>query len=154
MTDLDVLDPGREFSVGAETLRIVPFTFGQIPRVTKLLQPIAKALAGASIVGVKPDEQLWVAADWASRLVDIIADTGEDALTLLGFAIKKDRAWFDSLGADVGYELAKAVVEVNADFFTRRMMPLFNAAELPAGSTPSPSSSPGGTAAPTSTVTP
>ena len=67
-----------------------------------------------------------------------------------GFAVGKPRAWVDELAADEAILLAAKVIEVNADFFTRTVIPkldgLFATMKLPplmavagetAGSTPS-----------------
>ena len=68
----------------------------------------------------------------------------------LELAVGKPRAWVDELAADEAILLAAKVIEVNADFFTRTVMPRLNgemggliartsaaAAAVTAGSTPS-----------------
>ena len=74
----------------------------------------------------------------------------EALLSAIAIAVGKPRAWVDDLAADEAILLAAKVIEVNADFFTRTVMPRLNgemggliartsaaAAAVTAGSTPS-----------------
>ena len=65
-------------------------------------------------------------------------------LSAISIAVGKPRNWVDDLAADEAILLAAKVIEVNADFFTRQVIPkldvLFATTKLPqvaAGSTPS-----------------
>ena len=73
-------------------------------------------------------------------------ERGDDLLTAVSIAVGKPRAWVDALDADQAILLAAKVLEVNADFFTRTVMPRLDgliartgatAAMATAGSTPS-----------------
>ena len=44
-------------------------------------------------------------------------------LTAIGIAVKRPREWVDDLAADDALLLAAKVMEVNADFFTRTVIP-------------------------------
>lgn len=149
--EMDILFPeGKILTIGGEEITIKPLTFGQIPKASKMVAPIIKAMAKSELAG---DSVMDMAGNW----VDILAIGGDDLLNLIGWAIGKDRAWFDTLQMDEGIELVKAVIEVNSDFFTKKVMVLFDIPEpknLEDGATSSPSSSAPDTLDETSTVTP
>lgn len=123
MNDLDVLYPaGKEVKAGGETLTIKPIKFGQLPQASRLIAPLSKQIAAA----FKSDE-VRTLADTAALFVDLMATGGEDLLVALGFFVGKPREWFDTMDNDEGLALLNAVFEVNADFFKRRVLPLFAA---------------------------
>ena len=115
MSDLDVLFPGQEIQIGEEKILIKPFTFGQLPAAAKYLAPVAKAVREAGIIGGE------VLLDQLVSMVDVLSIGGEDAIKLIAFAAGKDRPWFDKISMDDGLKLAKAVWDVNADFFLRSL---------------------------------
>ena len=77
----------------------------------------------------------------------MFGERGDDLLSAIAIAVGKPRAWVDELAADEAILLAAKVIEVNADFFTRTVIPkldgLFGQVKPPpivkaaAGSTPS-----------------
>ena len=81
--------------------------------------------------------------DWLT----LFGERGDDLLSAIAIAVGKPRAWVDELAADEAILLAAKVIEVNADFFTRTVIPkldgLFGQVKLPpivkaaAGSMPS-----------------
>ena len=80
--------------------------------------------------------------DWLA----LCGERGDDLLTAVSIAVGKPRAWVDALDADQAILLAAKVLEVNADFFTRTVMPRLDGliaqkgaavAVATAGSTPS-----------------
>ena len=79
--------------------------------------------------------------DWLA----LFGERGDDLLTAVSIAVNKPRAWVDELAADEAILLAAKVIEVNADFFTRTVMPRLDGVlaaglKVPAakvGSTPS-----------------
>ncbi len=155
--ELAILFPGREISAGGETFTLSPFKFGQLPTATRLLKPVAGALSAGgvfSIQNVAGETQFLLASDWPLKVVELIADGGEDVLKFVAFASGKPIEWVNGLDADEGIALAKAVLEVNADFFVRRVLPLLGMGQPSAGAISSESSSPAVTDAPTSTDTP
>jgi hypothetical protein len=149
--EMEILFPeGKTLTIGGEEITIKPLTFGQVPKASKMVAPIIKAMAKSELAG---DSVMDMAGNWA----DILAIGGDDLLNLIGWAIGKDRAWFDTIQMDDGVELVKSVIEVNSDFFTKKVLSRLNLS-IPAspdsGATSSPSSSAPGTAAETSTATP
>jgi hypothetical protein len=132
MNDLDLLiPPAAEIVIGGETLAIRPLKVGQLPAFLRTISPVMRKLTAPEI-------------DWLL----LFGERGNDLLTAIAIAIGKPRAWVDELAADEAILLAAKVIEVNADFFTRTVIPrldgLFaqvNLAPPPAakaaGSTPS-----------------
>lgn len=153
MADLDVLYPnGIEVKAGGETITVLPIKFGKVPQASKLVAPISKQIAAA----IKQDGERTV-LDTALLFVDLLASSGEELLAALGFFVGKPREWFDTLDNDEGLALMNAVFQVNKDFFTRRVLPLFapaTPADQPTGANSSQSSSPADTASTPSATTP
>ena len=117
--ELNTLFPGKEITLSTgEIINIKPFTFGQLPKALKLGQKIGVLLADLYKQG-KFDEQ----ANTTTNLMLILSEGGEDLMSLISLGIGKDRAWFDNLQGDDGLTLTIAFLEVNIDFFTKKMMP-------------------------------
>jgi hypothetical protein len=102
-----------------------------MPAFLRAITPVMQQIGGDGI-------------DWLA----LFGERGNDLLSAIAIAIGKPRAWVDELAADEAILLAAKVIEVNADFFTRTVIPrldgLFaqvNLAPPPAakaaGSTPS-----------------
>ena len=107
MSDLDVLIPQAvELTIGGETLAIKPLKVGQMPAFLRAITPVMQHLTGAEI-------------DWLA----LFGERGEELLSAIAIAVGKPRAWVDELAADEAILLAAKVIEVNADFFTRTVMP-------------------------------
>ena len=128
MSDLDTLIPtATTVSVAGETLAIKPLKVGQMPAFLRAISPVMHQITATDI-------------DWLA----LFGERGEDLLSAISIAVGKPRSWVDDLAADEAILLAAKVIEVNADFFTRQVIPkldvLFATTKLPqvaAGSTPS-----------------
>jgi len=132
MNELDVLvPPVAEVTVGGETLNLQPLKVGQLPAFLRAVGPILSKLSAPEI-------------DWLA----LLGLRGDDLLTALAIATGRPRAWVDEMAADEAILLAAKVLEVNADFFTRTVLPQLDElfpkglvarqpAPEPAGSTPS-----------------
>ena len=135
MNDLEQLIPQSvELTVGGETLAIKPLKVGQMPAFLRAISPVMQHLTRAEI-------------DWLT----LLGEQGDDLLAAIAIAVAKPRQWVDDLAADEAILLAAKVIEVNADFFTRTVLPkldgLFTrakglvpataAAPVESGSTPS-----------------
>ena len=134
MSDLETLIPQAvELVIDGEPLAIKPLKVGQMPAFLRAITPVMQQIGGDGI-------------DWLA----LFGERGDDLLTAMSIAIGKPRAWVDELAADEAILLAAKVIEVNADFFTRTVMPRLNgemggliartsaaAAAVTAGSTPS-----------------
>ena len=130
MSDLETLIPQAvELVIDGEPLAIKPLKVGQMPAFLRAITPVMQQIGGDGI-------------DWLT----LFGERGDDLLTAVSIAINKPRAWVDELAADEAILLAAKVIEVNADFFTRTVMPRLNAqmgglmaqaSAAAAGSTPS-----------------
>ena len=130
MSDLDKLVPQAvEISLAGDVVAIKPLKIGQMPAFLRTITPVMQQLGGNGI-------------DWLA----LFGEHGDDLLTAVSIAIGKPRAWVDALDADEAILVAAKVIEVNADFFTRTVMPRLNeqmgglfeqASTATAGSTPS-----------------
>lgn len=110
MTELDTLVPaGLELVIGGEALTIKPLKVGQLPAFLRAISPVMQQLTAAEI-------------DWLA----LIGERGDDLLAAIAIAVSKPRAWVDDLAADEAILLAAKVIEVNADFFTRTVLPRFD----------------------------
>ena len=131
MNDLEQLIPQPvELTVGGETLAIKPLKVGQMPAFLRAISPVMQHLTRAEI-------------DWLT----LLGDQGDDLLAAIAIAVAKPRQWVDDLAADEAILLAAKVIEVNADFFTRTVLPkldgLFTRAKgLAPGTAPASGSTP------------
>ena len=107
MSELDTLVPPEfELSLNGETLQLSPLRVGQMPAFLRILAPIMKDLTQDQI-------------DW----LELFGERGDDLLSAVAIAINKPRNWVDELAADEAILLAAKVIEVNADFFTKMVIP-------------------------------
>ena len=128
MSDLDALVPQAvELVIDGEPLAIRPLKVGQLPAFLRAITPVMQYLGGDGI-------------DWLA----LFGERGDDLLTAVSIAIGKPRGWVDALDAAEAILVAAKVIEVNADFFTRTVMPRLDgliaqtsAVAVTAGSTPS-----------------
>ncbi|SCK61189.1 hypothetical protein VAR608DRAFT_6999 [Variovorax sp. HW608] len=127
MSDLDKLVPQAfEITLAGETVAIKPLKVGQMPAFLRAITPVMQQIGRDRI-------------DWLA----LFGERGDDLLSAVSIAIGKPRAWVDALDADEAILLAAKVIEVNADFFTRTVMPRLDgliartSATVVAGSTPS-----------------
>jgi len=130
MSDLDTLAPASvKLIVAGEALALKPLKVGQMPAFLRAVSPVMQSLT-------KPE------IDW----IALFGERGDDLLAAIAIAVGKPRDWVDDLAADEAILLATKVIEVNADFFTRSVIPkldgLLTPIKVPAlepasGSTPS-----------------
>ena len=107
MSDLETLIPQAvELVIDGEPLAIKPLRVGQMPAFLRAITPVMQQIGGDGI-------------DWLA----LFGERGDDLLTAVSIAVGKPRAWVDELAADEAILLAAKVIEVNADFFTRTVLP-------------------------------
>ena len=107
MSDLETLIPQAvELVIDGEPLAIKPLKVGQMPAFLCAITPVMQQIGGDGI-------------DWLA----LFGERGDDLLTAVSIAVGKPRAWVDELAADEAILLAAKVIEVNADFFTRTVLP-------------------------------
>ena len=100
-----------EVEVGGATVSVKPLTVGQFPLFARAIRPLAPALQGGGY-------------DW----LDLIADHGEALIESVALATGITREDLAGLPPDEFVGLAAAVLEVNMDFFVRRLTPAVSAA--------------------------
>lgn len=113
---LDVLIPEPEvLKIAGEELRILPITLAQ-------LGPLARACAefGPYLASVLEDPQ-------DTDLMELIGRDAEAYLQALSICSGKPVEWVGALGLDDGIRLARTVLKVNADFFSRAVRPQISA---------------------------
>jgi hypothetical protein len=90
-------------------IAVTPIKVRDLPRFLKTVEPIAAELATGDIAGA------------LMRNIDAVIEA-----TAIGAGV--ERAWLEEQTPDVLAELAAKVLEVNADFFVRRVLPVVTAA--------------------------
>jgi hypothetical protein len=107
MTDLEkLISQDTLVHVAGELLAISPLKVGQLPAFLRVISPVMEQFSQPEI-------------NWLA----LFGERGDDLLNAIGIAVKKPREWVDDLAADDALLLAAKVMEVNADFFTRTVIP-------------------------------
>lgn len=114
--------------IGGKAVSVAPLKVRQIPAFARAVSPAAAALFAGDIAGA-------------------IGRHGESLIEAISIATGEPVEWLGDLEALDFMRLVADVVEVNADFFGRRMAPELSAlvkrmTTAITGATPSPSSSP------------
>jgi hypothetical protein len=110
VNEVSLLFPqGKEIEIKGEKLVIKPFGFGKFPKVVKLMKDFTPPKDGTSVT--------------MGNIAEMLADNSEAVMELSVLATGKPREWFDSVAMDEGVVLLKTIVEVNADFFVKRLQP-------------------------------
>lgn len=158
--DLHTLLPERrEVTLrNGDTIFIGELFYGQWPHATKLLLPAMDTVRDTGVIGLNSNG-LTFSSDWALKLPQLLAGSGESLIAFTAFAIDKPRKWFDKLPGEDGIRLTRAVFEMNAENFANRILPLLGMAVRPVtapldGEKSSPGSSATATDGPTSSDTP
>ena len=92
-------------------LTIVPVRLGQLSAFVRAVEPFAKSLASGHL-----------------DLFELLSDHGSNVVRALEVATGQPRAWVEGLALDEAVRLASAVLEVNADFLSSRVLPALNTA--------------------------
>lgn len=119
MTDvkLETLFPlGKQLTIRDVNLTIKPFRFGELSRVFKAADPIFSSLFTALKQGNNQIEMI----------TTIVAESNDSIVDLIQISTKQPREWIEQLDIDEGVELFMSVLEVNGDFFVRRVLPGLN----------------------------
>lgn len=91
--------------IADETIDITPIKMGELPALSRAVQPLAAHLSAS------PD---WLA---------LIAEHGDALIDVLVIAVRRPREWIATLQLDDAVRLASHVFEVNSDFFIQRLLP-------------------------------
>ncbi len=107
MSDLENLIPQDTLvHIAGESIAISPLKVGQLPTFLRVISPVMAQLSAPPI-------------NWLA----LFGDRGDDLLSGIAIAVRKPREWVDNLAADEALLLAAKVIEVNADFLTRSVIP-------------------------------
>ena len=114
--ELDTLFPNNSVTLTDSTvIDIKPFTFGQLPKAISL----SKDLFGIARALYEND------AESGEVIGELFATGGENFIELISMGTGKPRAWFDTLPADDGLNIATVFLEVNLSFFAQKVLPAF-----------------------------
>ncbi len=117
---LDVLEPsGSSVKYRSEIIEVTPITIGQLPKLVRTARPVINAVL--ALQSLPEDTE---ADGFVDLVVDLLADHGEALYQAAAICIGKPAEWVAGGGLDEFVVLAKAVIEVNRDFFLRRLGPL------------------------------
>ena len=107
---------GKEVTLNGKAITIKPFGFGKFPRLLKLIKGIDTGdKLPASVEGVE---------DMAKTdILSLITDNAETVVEICALATNLPTKAFDEMPPDEAVDLVQAIVEVNADFFIRRLQP-------------------------------
>lgn len=115
MSDLDIIFPnGIELELSGKQVTVKKFKFGQLPKVMKALKTIAEPAIAAIQKGQQPDLALFM---------EIGADVSGDLMQLMADCIGQPLSFIEDLDPDEGIKLISAFLEVNADFFIKKVLP-------------------------------
>lgn len=141
--DLDVLDPaGSSVTFRGEVIEVRAIPVGALPKLVREARPVIDRLLELDALPEDADDGALV-----TILLDLIENHGERVFAAAAICTGRDQAWLEGGDIDQFVVLAMKVVEVNQDFFVRRLAPLLAglggkvAAMTGAGPTPSSSSS-------------
>lgn len=120
--DLKTLIPTDAVTINGEPVEVRPFKFKHLPKVSALVSRYFVLFQG----------------DVSANLPALVETAGEDLFSLIEWSTGKDRAFVEELDADAGMELLTKVIDVNLDFFARKVAPLIGELmTLPAGASAS-----------------
>lgn len=112
MDELETIYQPKTLDVAAfgGIVLVVPLTVGQLPAFARAIRPLAPTLQSGG-------------ADW----LDLLAEHGEAMIESVGIGTGLTPADLHGLPPDEFVALAAAVMEVNMDFFVRRLAPAVSA---------------------------
>jgi len=132
MGEFDVIEPPASAATfGGRQLTVAPLKVGQLPAFARAIKPISGAVEAIATGR---------AALTLPAMLDMIADHGEAIIDAVSIASGVPVAELAEATPDQLIELAAVCMEVNADFFARRLTPALRAAgrAVPSGAGPTP----------------
>lgn len=101
-----LLPQPTELKVGGKTLAITPLKVGELSAFSRAVAPIVTVFEHGNL-----------------DLFSLIADHTETVVTAVSIAVREPREWINELMVGELVLIAAKVIEVNADFFTRSVIP-------------------------------
>lgn len=115
--DLTTLFPAPAMvTIGGREIEIMPLTMGQIAKIIKLLKGISFI---EYIFPVNKPDPANKVIDW----FELLAEKGDDLIEVVAIASHQKKENLCQWYVDDFIKIAVKVIEVNADFFTRRAIP-------------------------------
>lgn len=113
-SDLQVLagGPALLVQIAGESVAITPVRVAELERFAHAITPLLDDLAGTA-----------GADDGGVDVIRLLRCHPGAVIDAVVVGARKPRAWVDALGVDELVELAGAIAAVNADFFTRAVIP-------------------------------
>jgi hypothetical protein len=112
--------PAATLQVAGRSVDVSPLRLGEVPAVARALAPLAAMIAGM-VQGQGPDAHQMV--NWAQA----IGQHGAAIIAAIAAASRTEPAWVEQLELDSAAELGQTLVNANADFFMRRLLPKLQA---------------------------
>jgi hypothetical protein len=110
MSELEIVSPPeKQIEFLGRKIALTPITMGKLQRFTIAVRPIAA--------------DLFLALEGSGDVVQTIELHGERMIEAVSIATGIEQTELESVLPDDFLKLAEAVVEVNADFFVRRLIP-------------------------------
>lgn len=103
--------------INGEELALTPFRADAIPKVLQLSKPFAGDLV-----------QMYKTGIIEIHVINLLADHGERVFDLAAILACKPREWVGRLPPDELLKLLIVLFEVNADFFSQRLLPALKSA--------------------------
>lgn len=100
---------GKEVTLKGEKFLVMPFGFGQFPKVLSLMKRLKDPAEGSQLT--------------LATLGTMLADNADVVVEFSTLATKKPASFFEDVPMDEGVALVQAIIEVNADFFVKRLQP-------------------------------
>lgn len=104
------LATGVEVNVKGEAIKIAPLKLGQLPVIFEKMKTVTAILMNNELT--------------PEALTEMLSSGSTEVFDLMSLVLKKDREWIDDLDLDDGVALLTAILEVNLDFFVRKVLPL------------------------------
>lgn len=112
MREVELLFPkGKDVSLKGKTYHVKPFGFGQFPIILKMMDGFSA-------------ENLKEQGNTAETLFMLIKDNAAGIIEICALAVGEKKEFFLDLPPDEGLTLIQAILEVNVDFFTKRLLPI------------------------------
>ena len=118
-------------SIRGETLEIKQIRVGQISKAMRIAHPFYERLKEAKDAAKKSKSEEAYGFD----VYSLVMENTDAILDMVSLLCSKDREWVDNIGLDELVSLFSAIVEVNLDFFTQRVLPLLSGLVTTATST-------------------
>lgn len=112
---LSKIFPAKEIIIAEMPFTLKPLTFGQLPKVMKLMEKLAGPVQKAVREGKQND---------ISTVIMLFAEGGDGLIEVMAESIKAPKEFVENLDSDEGIKFLNTFLEVNKDFFIQRVLPL------------------------------